>query len=44
MVRVSAEGKAGRVQWDRLGLYRDTGDTHNGRTGHTLSGCSLNNP
>ena len=38
MVRVSASGKAGRVQWDRLGLYRTNGDIHNGRTGHTLRG------
>lgn len=38
MVRVSASGKAGRVQWDRLGLYRENGDIYNGRTGHTLRG------
>ena len=38
MVRVSASGAAARVQWDRLGLYRATGDIHNGRPGHTFTG------
>ena len=37
LVRVSASGAAARVQWDRLGLYRASGDIHNGRPGHTLT-------
>ena len=28
---VSAAARAARIQWNRLGIYQATGDSHNGR-------------
>ena len=37
-VSVTSSGRAGSVQWDRLGVYRANGDIYNGRTGQSLRG------
>ena len=37
-VSATSSGRAGSVQWDRLGVYRANGDIYNGRTGQSLRG------